>query len=149
MLLSSIEGAAVIAVKFEGIFHEFSSIPGVVEDVTEIILNIKQLNLKLTGEADSKRIYIKASDASTVCAKDIIGDPDVESLNPDHVLFTIDQSTNVEIEMIVRKGRGYVTADKHLVENESVQMIPIDSSFSPIEKISYHIENTRVAQSRD
>ena len=149
MLLSSIEGAAVIAVKFEGIFHEFSSLPGVVEDVTEIILNIKQLNLKLTGEADSKRIYIKASDAGKVCAKDIIADPDVEILNPDHVLFTIDQSTNVEIEMIVRKGRGYVPADKHLIENESVQMIPIDSSFSPIEKISYHVENTRVGQSSD
>ena len=149
MLLSSIEGAAVVAVKFEGIFHEFSSIPGVVEDVTEIILNIKQLNLKLTGEADSKRIYIKASAAGAVCAKDIVADPDIEILNLDHVLFTIDQSTNVEIEMIVRKGRGYVPADKHLIENESVQMIPIDSSFSPIEKISYHVENTRVGQSSD
>jgi len=149
MLLSSIEGAAVIAVKFEGIFHEFSSIPGVVEDVTEIILNIKQLNLKFTGEADSKRIYIKASAAGTVCAKDIVADPDIEILNLDHVLFTIDQSTNVEIEMIVRKGRGYVPADKHAIENESVQMIPIDSSFSPIEKISYHVENTRVGQSSD
>ena len=149
MLLSSIEGAAVIAVKFEGIFHEFSSIPGVVEDVTEIILNIKQLNLKFNGEADSKRIYIKASAAGTVCAKDIVADPDIEILNLDHVLFTIDQSTNVEIEMIVRKGRGYVPADKHTIENESVQMIPIDSSFSPIEKISYHVENTRVGQSSD
>ena len=149
MLLSSIAGAAVIAVKFEGIFHEFSSIPGVVEDVTEIILNIKQLNLKLTGEADSKRIYIKASEAGTVYAKDSIADPDVEILNPDHALLTIDQSAKVDLEMIVRKGRGYVPADKHIIENESVQMIPIDSSFSPIEKISYHIENTRVGQSSD
>ena len=149
MLLSSIEGAAVVAVKFEGIFHEFSSIPGVVEDVTEIVLNIKQLNLRLTGEADSKRIYIKASEAGTVYAKDIIADPDVEILNPDHALLTIDQSAKVDLEMIVRKGRGYVPADKHIIENESVQMIPIDSSFSPIEKISYHIENTRVGQSSD
>ncbi len=149
MLLSSIEGAAVVAVKFEGIFHEFSSIPGVVEDVTEIILNIKQLNLRLIGEADSKRIYIKASEAGTVYAKDIIADPDVEILNPDHALLTIDQSAKVDLEMIVRKGRGYVPADKHIIENESVQMIPIDSSFSPIEKISYHIENTRVGQSSD
>ena len=149
MLLSSIEGAAVVAVKFEGIFHEFSSIPGVVEDVTEIILNIKQLNLRLTGETDSKRIYIKASEAGTVYAKDIIADPDVEILNPDHALLTIDQSAKVDLEMIVRKGRGYVPADKHIIENESVQMIPIDSSFSPIEKISYHIENTRVGQSSD
>ena len=149
MLLSSIEGAAVVAVKFEGIFHEFSSIPGVVEDVTEIILNIKQLNLRLAGETDSKRIYIKASKAGTVYAKDIIADPDVEILNPDHALLTIDQSAKVDLEMIVRKGRGYVPADKHIIENESVQMIPIDSSFSPIEKISYHIENTRVGQSSD
>ena len=149
MLLSSIEGAAVVAVKFEGIFHEFSSIPGVVEDVTEIILNIKQLNLRLTGETDSKRIYIKASEAGTVYAKDIIADPDVEILNPDHALLTIDQSAKVDLEMIVRKGRGYVPADKHIIENESVQMIPIDSSFSPIEKISYHIENTRGGQSSD
>jgi DNA-directed RNA polymerase subunit alpha len=149
MLLSSIEGAAVVAVKFEGIFHEFSSIPGVVEDVTEIVLNIKQLNLRLTGEADSKRIYIKASEAGTVFAKDIIADPDVEILNPDHALLTIDQSAKVDLEMIVRKGRGYVPADKHIIENESVQMIPIDSSFSPIEKISYHIENTRVGQLSD
>ncbi|SUZ71120.1 uncharacterized protein METZ01_LOCUS23974 [marine metagenome] len=149
MLLSSIEGAAVVAVKFEGIFHEFSSIPGVVEDVTEIILNIKQLNLRLAGETDSKRIYIKASEAGTVYAKDIIADPDVEILNPDHALLTIDQSAKVDLEMIVRKGRGYVPADKHIIENESVQMIPIDSSFSPIEKISYHIENTRVGQSSD
>ena len=149
MLLSSIEGAAVVAVKFEGIFHEFSSIPGVMEDVTEIILNIKQLNLKLTGEADSKRIFIKAGDAGTVCAKDIIADADVEVLNPDHVILTIDQGAKVDVEMIVRKGRGYVSADNHIIENESVQMIPIDSSFSPIEKITYHVENTRVGQSSD
>ena len=101
MLLSSIEGAAVVAVKFEGIFHEFSSIPGVVEDVTEIVLNIKQLNLRLTGEADSKRIYIKASEAGTVYAKDIIADPDVEILNPDHALLTIDQSAKVDLLSLI------------------------------------------------
>ena len=149
MLLSSIEGSAIVAVKFEGIFHEFSSIPGVVEDVTEIILNLKQVNLKLTGEADSKRIYIKASKAGTVCAGDITADPDIEVLNPDAPILTIDQSGEVEMEMLVRKGRGYVPADKHNIENESVQMIPLDSSFSPIEKITYHIENTRVGQSTD
>lgn len=149
MLLSSIEGAAIVAVKFEGIFHEFSSIPGVVEDVTEIILNLKQVNLKLTGEADYKRVYIKASNAGTVCAKHITADPDIEVLNPDLPILTIDQSAEVEIEMIVRKGRGYVPADRHNIENESVQMIPVDSSFSPIEKITYHIENTRVGQSTD
>ena len=149
MLLSSIEGAAIVAVKFEGIFHEFSSIPGVVEDVTEIILNLKQVNLQLNGEESYKRIYIKASKPGTICAKDITADPDVVVLNPDLPIFTIDQNGEVEMEMIVRKGRGYVPADKHDIENESVQMIPMDSSFSPIEKITFHVENTRVGQSTD
>ena len=149
MLLSSIEGAAIVAVKFEGIFHEFSSIPGVVEDVTEIILNLKQVNLQLNGEESYKRIYIKASKPGTICAKDITADPDVVVLNPDLPIFTIDQNGEVEMEMIVRKGRGYVPADKHNIEDESVQMIPMDSSFSPIEKITFHVENTRVGQSTD
>ena len=149
MLLSSIEGAAIVAVKFEGIFHEFSSIPGVVEDVTEIILNLKQVNLKLTGEADYKRVYIKASNAGVIYAKNITADPDIKVLNPDLPILTIDQSAEVEIEMIVRKGRGYVPADRHKIENESVQMIPVDSNFSPVEKITYNIENTRVGQSTD
>lgn len=149
MLLSSIEGAAIVAVKFEGIFHEFSSIPGVVEDVTEIILNLKQVNLQLQGEEPYKRIYIKASKAGTVCAKDITADPDVAVLNPDLPILTMDKDGEVEIEMIVRRGRGYVPADKHNIENESVQMIPVDSSFSPIEKITFHVENTRVGQSTD
>ena len=149
MLLSSIEGAAIVAVKFEGIFHEFSSIPGVVEDVTEIILNLKQVNLKLTGEADYKRVYIKASNAGVIYAKHITADPDIEVLNPDLPILTIDQSAEVEIEMIVRKGRGYVPAERHKIENESVQMIPVDSNFSPVEKITYNIENTRVGQSTD
>ena len=149
MLLSSIEGAAIVAVKFEGIFHEFSSIPGVVEDVTEIILNLKQVNLQLNGEELYKRVYIKASKPGTICAKDITADPDVVVLNPDLPILTIDQNGGVEMEMIVRKGRGYVPADKHDIENESVQMIPMDSSFSPIEKITFHVENTRVGQSTD
>ena len=149
MLLSSIEGAAIVAVKFEGIFHEFSSIPGVVEDVTEIILNLKQVNLQLNGEESYKRIYIKASKPGTICAKDITADPDVVVLNPDLPILTIDQNGEVEMEMIVRRGRGYVPADKHNIENESVQMIPMDSSFSPIEKITFHVENTRVGQSTD
>ena len=149
MLLSSIEGAAIVAVKFEGIFHEFSSIPGVVEDVTEIILNLKQVNLQLNGEEAYKRIYIKASKPGTICAKDITADPDVVVLNPDLPILTIDQNGEVEIEMIVQKGRGYVPADKHNIENESVQMIPMDSSFSPIEKITFHVEDTRVGQSTD
>jgi len=149
MLLSSIEGSAIVAVKFEGIFHEFSSISGVVEDVTEIILNLKQVNLTLADGVEEKRIYIKKETAGKIYAKDIVSDSQVTILNPDSLIATLDQSSNLDIEMLVRKGRGYVPAEKQIVEGESVQMIPIDSIFSPIEKVSYHIENTRVGQSTD
>ncbi len=149
MLLSSIEGSAIVAVKFEGIFHEFSSIPGVVEDVTEIILNLKQVNVIMADGVEEKRIYIKKDKAGKVYAKDIVTDPQVTVLNPDNLIATLDQNSNLEIEMLVRKGRGYVPSEKQVIEGESVQMIPIDSVFSPIEKVSYHIENTRVGQSTD
>jgi len=149
MLLSSIEGSAIVAVKFEGVFHEFSSISGVVEDVTEIILNLKQVNLTLADGVEEKRIYIKKETAGKIYAKDIVSDSQVTILNPDNLIATLDQSSNLDIEMLVRKGRGYVPAEKQIVEGESVQMIPIDSIFSPIEKVSYHIENTRVGQSTD
>ena len=149
MLLSSIEGSAIVAVKFEGIFHEFSSIPGVVEDVTEIILNLKQVNLIMADGVEEKRIYLKKDTAGKVYAKDIIADSQVTVLNPDNLIATLDQNNNLDMEMVVRRGRGYVPAEKQVVEGESVQMIPIDSVFSPIEKVSYHIENTRVGQSTD
>jgi len=149
MLLSSIEGSAIVAAKFEGIYHEFSSIPGVVEDVTEIILNLKQVNLKLVGDSDSKRIYLKSSTPGTVKAGDITADADLVILNPDHHIATIDQNGSIDIEMIVRKGRGYVPADRQVLEDESVQMIPLDSVFSPVEKVNYRVENTRVEQSTD
>jgi DNA-directed RNA polymerase subunit alpha len=149
MLLSSIEGTAIVAVKFEGIFHEFSAIPGVVEDVTEMILNLKQVNLILSDEVDEKKIYIKKEGPGKVYAKDIDSDPQVTVLNPDHLIATLDKGSVLNMEMIVRKGRGYLPAEKQEIEGESVQMIPIDSVFSPIEKVCYHIENTRVGQSTD
>ena len=149
MLLSSIEGAAIVGVKFEGIYHEFSSVPGVIEDVTEIILNLKQVNLRLAGEASSKRIYLKKDTPGKVTAGDITADPDVQILNPDHHIGTIDQNGVLDMEMIVQKGRGYVPADRQSLEDESVQMIPVDAIYSPIEKVSYHVENTRVGQSTD
>ena len=149
MLLSSIEGSAIVAVKFEGVFHEFSSIPGVVEDVTEIILNLKQVNLAMVDEAKEKRIYIKKDTPGKIYAKDIGSDSQITVLNPDHLIATLDKNSDLDMEMIVRKGRGYVPAEKQVIEGESVQMIPIDSIFSPIEKVCYHIENTRVGQSTD
>ena len=149
MLLSSIEGAAIVAVQIEGVFHEFSSIPGVVEDVTEIILNLKQVNLILADEAEEKRIYLKKNKQGKVCAKDMVADSQVTILNPDHLIATMDKDSSLNMEMIVRKGRGYVPAEKQELEGESVQMIAVDSVFSPIEKVCYHIENTRVGQSTD
>ena len=149
MLLSSIEGAAIVAVQIEGVFHEFSSIPGVLEDVTEIILNLKQVNLTLAEDVDEKRIYLKKDREGKLSAKDIVADSQVTILNPDHLIATLDKNSSLNIEMIVRKGRGYVPAEKQELEGESVQMIAVDSVFSPIEKVSYHIESTRVGQSTD
>ena len=149
MLLSSIEGAAIIGVKFEGVYHEFSSIPGVIEDVTEIILNLKQVNLTLRGEASSKRIYIKKSTPGVLTAADITADPDVIVLNPDHHIATLDTNGSIDMEMVVHRGRGYVPSEQHSLEDESVQMIPIDAIFSPIEKVTFTVEKTRVEQSTD
>jgi DNA-directed RNA polymerase subunit alpha len=149
MLLSSIEGAAIVSAKFEGIYHEFSSIPGVVEDVTEIILNLKQVNLQLSGDVDDKRIFLKKDSAGQVTAGDITADADVVILNPEHHIATIDDNGSIDVEMIIRRGRGYVPADKQVLEDESVQMIPLDAVFSPIEKVNFHIEKTRVEQSTD
>ena len=149
MLLSSIEGAAIVAVQIEGVFHEFSSIPGVLEDVTEIILNLKQVNLTLAEDVDEKRIYVKKDVQGKLTAKDIVADSQVTILNPDHLIATLDKNSSLNIEMIVRKGRGYVPAEKQELEGESVQMIAVDSVFSPIEKVSYNIESTRVGQSTD
>ena len=149
MLLSSIEGAAIVSAKFEGIYHEFSSIPGVVEDVTEIILNLKQVNLQLSGDVDDKRIFLKKDSPGQVTAGDITADADIVILNPEHHIATIDENGSIDVEMIIRRGRGYVPADKQVLEDESVQMIPLDAVFSPIEKVNFHIEKTRVEQSTD
>jgi len=149
MLLSSIEGTAIVGVRFEGVYHEFSAIPGVLEDVTEIILNLKQVHLKMENEVSEKRICLQKDQAGKVYAKDIADNAQVTVLNPDHHIATIDESGELNMEMIVRKGRGYVPAENQDMEGESVQMIPIDAIFSPIEKVRYHIEHTRVGQSTD
>ncbi len=149
MLLSSIEGASIIGVKFEGIFHEFSSIPGVLEDVSEIILRLKKLKLRMNGQADSKRMYLKKNKAGEALASDFEADPDITILNPDHHIATLDKNSELNMEVIVHKGRGYVPAERHDLTNESVQMIPVDAIFSPVEKVTYTVEKTRVGQSTD
>ena len=149
MLLSSIEGAAIVGVKFNGVFHEFSSIPGVMEDVIEIILNLKLMKVKLAKGVNSKRLYLKKEGAGKVLAGDFTEDPEVEILNPDHLVVTIDGTGKIDMEVIIVRGRGYVPADKQDLSEESVQMIPVDAIFSPIEKVNYHIEKTRVGDSTD
>jgi len=149
MLLSSIEGAAIVGAKFEGIFHEFSSIPGVLEDVTEIILNLKETKLKMNGTQEKKRLYLKKDQPGPVLAGDFETDPDISLMNPDHVIATLDNNGSLEMEVIVEKGRGYVPAERHDLSGESVQMIPVDAIFSPIDKVNYIVEKTRVGQSTD
>jgi DNA-directed RNA polymerase subunit alpha len=149
MLLSSLQGASIIGAKFEGIYHEFSSIPGVMEDISEIILNLKQLKLKMHGQLDQKRMYLKKSTDGKVTAGDFEGDPDIEILNPDQLVANLDKTGALDFEVIVKRGRGYVPADRHDLSAESVQMIPVDALFSPIEKVVYTVEKTRVGQSTD
>ena len=149
MLLSSLQGASIIGAKFEGIYHEFSSIPGVMEDISEIILNFKQLKLRMHGELDQKRMYLKKNSEGRVVAGDFESDPDIEILNPDQLVATLDKSGALDLEVIVKRGRGYVPADRHDLTAESVQMIPVDALFSPIEKVIYTVEKTRVGQSTD
>jgi DNA-directed RNA polymerase subunit alpha len=149
MLLSSIVGSAIVGVKLEGVYHEFSAIPGVLEDVTDIILNLKQVKLKITGEATTKRVFLKADKPGPVTVGDITPDPDVELLNSDFQIATIDQNGSLDMEMIISKGRGYVPAEQHELQDESVQLIPIDSIFSPVEKVTFNVEKTRVGDSSD
>ncbi len=148
ILLSSIEGAAVTTVRIAGALHEFSTIPGVKEDVTDIILNIKGLRVKLNVE-HPKTIYLKASSEGEVRAAHITPDPDVEILNPDLHIATLDKDGKLELEMEVRHGRGYVPAERNKREGQPVEAIAVDSIFSPIRKVNFLVEDTRVGQITD
>ena len=148
ILLSSVEGSAVTSVKFDGVLHEFSNIPGVLEDVTDIILNIKSLILRSHAKTP-KTIYIKASKKGEIKAKDIIADETVEIINPNLHIATLTDNTKFNLEMEVAKGRGYVPADANKKEVQPIGVIPIDSIFTPVKKVSFHSENTRVGQRTD
>ena len=147
-LLSSIQGAAVTAVKFDGVYHEFSTIPKVREDVSDIILNIKELVIKLNVD-HPKTVSITAEGKGEVRAKDIKTDADVEILNKEHLIATLDKGGKLDIEMVVKRGRGYIPAEKNTEAGMPIQMIPIDSIFTPVKKVNFAIENTRVGQSTD
>lgn len=148
VLLSSIEGSAVTAVKFDGVLHEFSSVNGVLEDVSDIMLNLKQLILRSHSRV-SKTVYIKASKAGDITGRDIITDGTVEIINPDIHIATLTKDVKFNIEIEIGKGRGYVTAEMNKKEDQAIGFIPVDSVFSPLKKVSYHVENTRVGQKTD
>jgi DNA-directed RNA polymerase subunit alpha len=148
VLLSSLPGAAVTAVKIESVLHEFSTAPGVVEDITDIILNLKGLSVKMYCD-EPRTIYVDAQGAGVVTAADIICDPDVEILNPEHYIATLDVDGMLKMEISVAKGRGYVSADKNKQEGQPIGIIPVDSLFSPVVKVNYSVEDTRVGQQTD
>src|SRR6266498_1987038 len=139
VLLSSIEGAAITAVKIEGVLHEFSSIPGVVEDATDVILNLKQIPFKLhTGEA--KTIRVARSEPGEMKSGDIELDDDVEVLDPNVHIATVSEGGNLNIEMRIKRGRGYISADRNFDDDLPVGYIPVDSVHSPITKVNFHVE---------
>ena len=152
IMLSSLPGAAVSQVKIEGVLHEFSSIPGVKEDVTEIIMNIKSLAIKNNSETnETKTAYIEASGECVVTAADIRVDQDIEIMNPDQVIATLSGGPDCKlyIEMTIVNGRGYISSDKNKREDLPINVIAIDSIFTPVERVNIKIENTRVGQITD
>lgn len=148
VLYSSIEGAAVTSVKIEGALHEFSALDGVQEDVAQIILNLKNLVLKYHAKGP-KKISINVKKKGDVTARDIQTDETIEIVNPDLKICTLTKDTKFSVEMDVARGRGYVSADKNKQEDSPIGVIPIDSIFSPIRKVNYYVEETRVGQVTD
>jgi DNA-directed RNA polymerase subunit alpha len=153
VLLSSLEGYAISAIRIAGVDHEFSSIPGVVEDVLDIILNIKQIRLKsaLKGDkANEHQIYITISGQEEFRAKDIESKTNVfKIMNPDLLICRMEPSVNLELEMTITKGRGYVPAEENMPENAPIGVIPVDAIYTPIKKVAYQVSNTRVGQRTD
>lgn len=148
ILLSSLPGAAVTSVKIDGILHEFSTIPGVKEDVTEIILNLKKLAVRINGE-NSKRVIINAVGPKVVTAGDIIADSDLEIFNPDLHIATLEENASLVMEINISRGRGYVPADQNKTETMPIAVIPVDSIYTPVRKVNFTVENTRVGQVTD
>jgi DNA-directed RNA polymerase subunit alpha len=148
VLLSSIEGAAITAVKIEGVLHEFSSLPGVVEDVTDIILNLKQIPIKI-HTTDEKILTIDVTRKGKVTAADLQGDSTIDILDADAPIATLSENGKLQMEMRVSMGRGYVSADKNFDEDMGIGYIPIDSVHSPVRRVNYHVEAARIGQATD
>ena len=148
ILLSSLQGAAVQSVHIDGVLHEFSSIAGVREDVTDIVLNIKDISIKMQGEGP-KRMVVKKQGPGAVTAGDIQTVGDVVVLNPDLQICTLDEGAEIRMEFTVAAGKGYVAAERNRPEDAPIGLIPVDSLFSPVRKVSYKVENTREGQILD
>ena len=145
ILLSSLPGAAVVSVQIDGVLHEFSTIPGVIEDVTEIILNLKRLSLKIHSD-EEKMLEIDAEGEGVVTAGDIRADSDVEILNPELHIATLASGARLHMRIFARRGRGYVPAERNKKDDQPIGVIPVDSIYTPITRVNYRVENTRVGQ---
>ena len=148
VLLSSLQGAAVSSVQIDGVLHEFSSIAGVREDVTDMILNIKEIAIRMNSEGP-KRLVLRKQGPGVVTAGDIQASGDIEVLNPQHVICTLDQGAEVRMEFTVNTGKGYVAAERNRPEDAPIGLIPVDSLYSPVKRVSYKVENTREGQILD
>jgi len=148
VLLSSLQGAAVSSVQIDGVLHEFSSIAGVREDVTDMILNIKEIALRMNSEGP-KRLVLRKQGPGVVTAGDIQATGDIEVLNPGHVICTLDQGAEIRMEFTVNTGKGYVAAERNRPEDAPIGLIPVDSLYSPVKRVSYKVENTREGQILD
>jgi DNA-directed RNA polymerase subunit alpha len=148
ILLSSLQGGAVTSMQIEGVLHEFSSLPGVLEDVTDIVLNVKGIALRMHGEGP-KRMRLRGTGPGEVRAGQIETGHDIEILNPEHVVCTLDNGARVTMELTVENGKGYVPATDNRPEDAPIGLIPVDALFSPVRKVSYRVENTRVQQRTD
>ena len=148
ILLSSLPGVAVYAVRIDGVLHEFSTVPGVKEDVTEMILSLKELSATIDGE-ESKVLKIQAVGPCEVTGADIICPPEVEIVSKDLHIATLDENAKLNMEIHINKGRGYVSAEENKNDSMPIGTLPVDSIYTPIEKVSYHVENTRVGQKTD
>jgi len=148
ILLSSLQGAAVTSIQVDGVLHEFSSIPGVREDVTDIVLNVKSIWLRMHGEAP-KRMRLRADGPGEVTAAQIETGHDIEVMNPDLVICTLDDGAHLDMELTVENGKGYVPGSLNRPEDAPIGLIPVDAVFSPVRKVAYKVENTRVGQVTD
>ncbi len=148
VLLSSLQGAAVVSVQIDGVLHEFSSIPGVREDVTDIILNIKSIAIKMQGDT-AKRLILRKQGPGVVTAGDIAVTGDIQILNPELVICTLDEGADLRMELTVASGKGYVPSERNRPEDAPIGLIPVDSLYSPVKRVSYRVENTREGQVLD